>query len=129
MKNSQNFFENWRFWKMAILKNGHFGFFWLITMKISRKSCDRMDGTHFWCFSEVSGKYLAIGNITLYSVPLQIQKSALWKKIKYMHRIWILVWGWYSIWNLLHFFKCKVKEEKMHLWLQGFVCVFLIYIF
>ena len=48
---SWKIFENWWFWKMVILKNGHFGiFFCLIPMKISDKLCDRMDGTDFWCF-------------------------------------------------------------------------------
>ena len=45
MKFSQNFFENWRFWKSAILD-----FFCLIPMKICHKLCDRMNGTQFWCF-------------------------------------------------------------------------------
>ena len=52
--------ENWRFWKMAILKNSRFDFFFffqkiffcLIPMKICQKLFDRMDGTttQFWCF-------------------------------------------------------------------------------
>ena len=58
MKFSQKNFENWRFWKMAILKIGHFGilfirkknFFCFIPIKISHKLCDGMDGTQFWCF-------------------------------------------------------------------------------
>ena len=58
MKFSQKNFENWRFWKMAILKNRPFWifflkkniFFCLIPMKISHKLCDKMAGTQFWCF-------------------------------------------------------------------------------
>ena len=58
MKFSQKNFENWRFWKTAILKNWPFWiffakknfFFCFIPVKISHKLCGRMDGTQFWCF-------------------------------------------------------------------------------
>ena len=58
MKFSQKNFENWRFWKMAILKNRPFWIFFfgkkkyfcLIPMKISHKLCDSINGTQFWWF-------------------------------------------------------------------------------
>ena len=58
MKCSQKNFENWRFWKTAILKNWPFWIFFLHEkkfslldpMKISHKLCGRMVGYQFWCF-------------------------------------------------------------------------------
>ena len=57
MKFSQKIFENWRFWKMAILKNRPFWifffrifFFRFIFLKISPNLYGRMDRLKFWRF-------------------------------------------------------------------------------
>ena len=54
---SKKNFENWRFWKTAILNN-RLKNNCLIPMKISHKLFGRMDGTQFWCFSWFPANFL-----------------------------------------------------------------------
>ena len=88
MKFSQNFFENWRFWKNAILKIGHFGFFfskkiffaWSPWKSITNYVIEWM-GLNF----DVSSKFLAMRNIVLYSVC--------WHTKLTIHAVPLLRWG------------------------------------
>ena len=97
MKFSQLFFKNWRFWKTQFFWVGHFGFFFfklffvcLIPMKTATNYVNWWDS--ILMLSLVSSKFLAMRNITLYSV---------WKKgLRYwLGRCYWVFWSVFQVRN------------------------------
>ena len=87
MKFSQKIFENWRFWKTAILKISHFGNFFLLHPNKNQSQIMWWNGwDSILMFSLVSTKFLAMRKISLYSVTCcQVVHGTILKFVNFIY--------------------------------------------